>query len=181
MILDDIIAALVAIFEVLIEALTIGIEPIVNLFAAAIEAVVRLFSPDFKLGRMKREKRRPKASAITGLLTLLIIISTLGSFVIAPKIMNQTITLVATDGHSVTYAGMIIHTGNEAKHRRTDRSGNITMPRFGTQSITIKDARYVEQTWQKNEIEPTLTVRRTVLGSGLDSLSDRLRRPAKHD
>ena len=50
--------------------------------------------------------------------------------------------------------------------------------RFSTKSISMKDARYVEQTWEGSEIEPTLTVRRSVLGAGLDVLSDRLRRPA---
>ena len=45
--------------------------------------------------------------------------------------------------------------------------------------IILKDPRYVERTWKESEIESELTVGRTVLGSGLDSLADRLLEPAK--
>jgi len=179
MILDDIIAGLMAIFEILFEGVIIVIEPLVNLIAAGIEMVVGLFVSGFKLGRMRREKRRPRASTISGLLTLLVVVSVIGWLFVAPRVMNQTVTLLAKDGQSVTYAGMLIHSKDGSQHRRTDRSGNLVIPRFGTQAITIKDARYVEQTWEKSELEPRLMVQRSVLGSGLESLSDRLRRPAK--
>ena len=75
--------------------------------------------------------------------------------------------------------GFFIHTGNSDRHRRTNRSGEINIPRFSTRAITLDDSRYVKQTWEKSEIEAILTVKRTVLGSGLDSLSDRLLRPAR--
>lgn len=64
-------------------------------------------------------------------------------------------------------------------HRRTDNSGNTRIPRFGTHAITLNDPRYVETTWAKSEIESQLVVRRTVLGSGLDSLAGKLLKPAK--
>jgi len=179
MILDDIIAALVGIFQALFEGVAIMIEPLVNLIAAGIEAVVGLFVSGFELGRMKRKKPRSRGSTITGLLTLLMLVSIFGWFFVVPKVMNRTVTFIATDGHSLTYAGLMIHTKDGAKHQRTDSSGEIVIPRFTTKSITINDARYVEQTWERAEIGPTLTVQRSVLGSGLDKLSDRLRRSAK--
>ena len=52
------------------------------------------------------------------------------------------------------------------------------IPRFGASSITVKDPRYIEKTWQLSEIESELVVGRTILGTGLDSLADKLLKPA---
>jgi len=87
--------------------------------------------------------------------------------------------LVAEDGHSLPFAALIIHTKDGEQHERTDNAGNIVIPRFSTTSITVKDPRYVEKTWQESEIESELIVGRTILGSGLDSLADKLLKPAK--
>lgn len=179
MILDDIIAALVALFGVLIEGTLVLIEPLFNLVAWGIEGLVSLFIPDFRMRRMRRKKERSRGSVIAGLSILAVILALVCWLFVLPKVMNRTVTFVAKDGQSLTYAGVIVHTKKEDRHRRTNRSGEIKIPRFATESITIKDARYVEQTWEKSEIEETLTVRRSVLGSGLDMLSDRLRRPAE--
>ncbi len=180
MILDDIIAGLFAIVEIFIEGLQMLFEPLVNIAAAGAETVVGIFVTDFRLGRMKREKKqRSRAGAVLRLLPLMVILALVGWFVVAPKVMNRTVTFVAVDGRSLTYAGVIIHTGSSDRHRRTNRSGEITIPRFSTRAITLDDSRYVKQTWEKSEIAATLTVNRTVLGAGLDSLSDRLLRPAR--
>jgi hypothetical protein len=110
--------------------------------------------------------------------TLLLIVGLIGWFVIAPKIMNREVTLVAEDGHSLPFAALIIHTKSGEKHKRTDNAGSIVIPRFGTTSLMVKDPRYVERTWEKSEIESELIVGRTILGSGLDSLADKLLEPA---
>lgn len=179
MILDDIIAALVALFQTLIEGAILVIESLVNLIAWGIEGLVSLFISDFHMGRMRRKRERPRGSAIAGFSILAVILVLVCWLFVLPKVMNQTVTFVAKDGQSLTYAGVIIHTNKEDRHRRTNRSGEIRIPRFATKAITIKDARYVEQRWEKSEIEDTLTVRRSVLGSSLDILSERLRRPAE--
>jgi hypothetical protein len=74
---------------------------------------------------------------------------------------------------------LIVHTGDGDQHQRTDNAGNIVIPRFGTNSVTVKDPRYIEKTWAKSEIEAELVVGRTVLGAGLDSLADKLLKRAK--
>jgi len=178
MILDDLIAALVALVELLVEGITFVIEPLVNLIAAGIEAVVGLVIPGFRTGRMK--KRKPRRGAILAGLTLITVIGlACGWAIFGPKILNRTVTFVAEDGHSLTYAGVIVHTAKEDRHRRTNRQGELRIPRFATRALTLKDARYVGQRWEKSEIQDTLTARRTLMGSGLDRLADRLRRPAK--
>jgi hypothetical protein len=154
--------------------------PVINLIAAGIEAAVGIFVSGFSLGRLERTKRelRSTASAVAGALILLIIAGVIGWFVIAPKVMTRKVTLLAEDGHSLPFAAVIIHGDHGDQHKRTDNAGNLVIPRFTTTAITVKDPRYVGKTWQRSKIESELTVRRTILGSGLDSLADRLVKPA---
>lgn len=91
-----------------------------------------------------------------------------------PKVFHREITLVASDGHSLPYAALIIHSKKEERHERTDGSGTITIPRFGTTALTVKDPRYVLKRWDRQDFESNLTVERTFLGSGLDDLAGRL-------
>lgn len=152
---------------------------VVNLIAAGLQAVIGLFISGFHLGRIERTKRgEPKSirTAVGGFATLLAV---LGLVFLLPELTNRNVTLVAEDGHSLPFAALIVHTGSGDLHRRTDNSGNTHIPRFGTRAITVKDPRYVETTWAKSEIESQLMVRRTVLGSGLDSLAGKLLKPAK--
>lgn len=180
MILDAIIGLFVSLFGFLAAGVAMAFVPLINLLAAGIEAVVGIFVSGFSLGRIERKKRDSKspASAIGGIVTLLLILGLICWFVVAPKIMNREVTLVAEDGHSLPFAALIIHTKSGEQHRRTDNAGNFVIPRFGTTSITMKDPRYVERTWAKSEIESELIVGRTTLGSGLDSLADKLLKPA---
>jgi hypothetical protein len=181
MILDAIIGLFTLIFDVVVQSVASVTFPIVNLIAAGIEAVVGLFISGFRLGRMERRERKQhsRADGIRIAVFLLILISAVGWFVVAPAVMNRTITLVAKDGHSLPFAALIVHTDGGNRHERTDRAGNIAIPRFGTKALTIMDPRYVEQTWQIAEIRSELIVSRTALGASLDSLADRLLKPAK--
>jgi len=181
MILDAIIGLFASLFGFIAEGVAMAFVPLINLIAAGIEAVIGIFVSGFSLGRIERKKseRKSTASAVGGIMTLLIIVGLIGWFVVAPKVMNRKVTLVAEDGHSLPFAALVIHTGDEDEHERTDNAGNIVIPRFGTTSITVKDPRYVEKTWEKSEIESELVVGRTILGSGLDSLADKLLKPAK--
>ena len=175
MILDAIIGLFGSLFAALFEGLAAAIVPLINLIAAGIEAVVGLFVSGFSLGRVQRKK----GSTVGGIVTLAIILGLIGYLVVAPKVMNRKVTFVAKDGHSLPFAALIVHTNDGDRHERTDNAGRIVIPRFGTHALTIKDPRYVEHTWEKSEIGSELTVGRTVLGSGLDSLADRLLKAAK--
>jgi fructose-specific phosphotransferase system IIC component len=181
MIIDAIIALFASLFGVLVEGVTMTFVPLINLIAAGIEAVIGIFVSGFHLGRInrKRDQLKSNVSAIGGILTLLAILGLIGWFVVMPTVLSRKVTLVAEDGHSLPFAALIVHTGNGAQHLRTDNSGNIVIPRFDTNSVKVKDPRYVEKTWAKSEIEAELVVERTVLGAGLDSLADRLLKRTK--
>ncbi len=176
MILDDIIAAIVGLFQFLIESTVIVVEPVVNSTATGLEALIALFVTDFQLGRMRKRKKRSKMEIALRLLPSLLILAAIAWFFVTPKVMNRTVTFIAEDGHSLTYAGVIVHGKDGDRHRRTNRQGELRIKRFSTRALTLQDARYVERTWERSEIEATLTASRSVLGSGLDRLGDRLRR-----
>ena len=181
MILDAIIALFASLFGVVAEGVSLAFVPLINLVAAGIEAVIGIFVSGFSLGRIERNKgeARSKASKIGGIVVLVIFVGLIAGSVVVPKVMNRKVTLVAEDGHSLPYAALIIHTGNGERHERTDKAGNIVISRFGTKAVEVKDPRYVQKTWKKAEIESELVVGRTVLGSGLDILADKLLKPSK--
>jgi uncharacterized membrane protein len=180
MILDAIIGLFAPLFGFIVEGVAMAFVPLINLIAAGIEAVVGIFVSGFRLGRIERKKgERKPASAVGVIIALLMIVSLMGWFFVTPKVMNRKVTLVAEDGHSLPFAALIVHTGDGNLHERTDNAGNIVIPRFGTNAVTVKDPRYVEKTWAKTEIEAELVVERTVLGAGLDSLADKLLKRAK--
>lgn len=181
MILDAIIALLGSIFGMVVDGIAATFVPLLNLIAAGIEAVVGLFVTGFSLGRIQRKQRdgATKGSAAGGIVILVVVLGLIGGFWATPRVMNREVTLVAKDGHSLPFAAMIIHTRDGDQHERTDHAGKIVIPRFWPHALTIKDPRYVEQRWEESEIQPHLTASRTVLGSGLDSLAERLLKPAK--
>jgi hypothetical protein len=165
MILDDIIAAIIAIFHAIAEAAAIAIEPLVNGFAIVVEGLVGLFVAGFKLGRLGRDKERSRGAMVAAIITWLMLLTCIAWFFILPKVTNRSITFVAVDGQSLPCAGVVIHAKSGDIHRRTDLSGVLVIPRFATNAITLKDSRYVEQTWNRTEIPSTIVVQRTVLGS----------------
>lgn len=182
MILDAIIALIAGIVEAIAAVVGLAFIPLANLLIMAIEAIGGIFVAGFSLARIERKDTgtSSRASAIGGYFTLALIIGVIGWFFILPKVMNRNIALVAEDGHSLPFAAVIIHSNDGNTHKRTDKAGNVSIPRFGTTAITIKDPRYVEKTWTHTEIQAELMVDRTVLGSGLDFLSGRLlKTPAK--
>jgi hypothetical protein len=181
MILDAIIGLFGSLFGLLVECIAAAFVPLVNLIAAGIEAVVGILVSGFSLGRVQRKKRdrATTGSAVGGILTLVAILCLIGWVVVAPKVMNRKVTLVAKDGHSLPFAALIVHTDDGDRHERTDKAGNIVIPRFGTRALTVKDPRYIEQRWEKSGIESQLVVGRTTLGSSLDSFASKLLKPSK--
>jgi hypothetical protein len=180
MILDTIIGVFVSLFTLLVEGLTGILLALGNLLATGIEALVGIFISGFRLRRFDR-KRIPSHSGLHapgGVLTLLVLIALTVWLFVLPPVTTRKITLIAKDGHTLPFAALIIHTKAGDRHDRTDNAGRIVIPRFGVHALTIKDPRYVEKTWQKSEIEQKLTVSRTRLGAGLDTLTGRLLKPA---
>ncbi len=114
---------------------------------------------------------------MVGFLVLTVLLGCLVWFFAVPRISNRTVVLVAEDGHSLPFAALIVHSSDGDDHRRTDRAGKVRVPRFKTKRITVKDPRYVEETWVFEKVGKELVVRRTVLGSSLDSLADRWMKP----
>ncbi|MBL9129588.1 MAG: hypothetical protein JNG86_00200 [Verrucomicrobiaceae bacterium] len=188
MILDGIIGLFGALIEgvaALAGALFEVVPLAVNAAAAMVECVVGIFMSGFTLGRMARKKKEPAepkklstAEIRLGMLGLLVAVLVVGWTVVAPKVLNRTLTLVAEDGHSLPYAAMILHQSDGDVHKRTDNAGNIVVSRFSTQGVTIKDPRYVEQTWKGDAMTNQLVVGRTILGAGLDVLAGELLKPA---
>jgi len=180
MILDAIISLFGSLIP-LAEGIVALFVPLINLMAAGIEAVVGVFVSGFSFGRIERKKHQQQAasSRLGAVFTLLILVSVIAYFAVAPRVLKRKVTLVAKDGHSLPFAALIIHTNDGDVHERTDNAGNIVIPRFGIKALTIKDPRYVEKTWKDTEIESELTVGRTVLGAGLDVIANGLLKPAK--
>lgn len=181
MILDAIIGLFVSLFGALAAGAAAVFVPLVNVCAVVVEAVVGIFVSGFSLGRIGRSKGDGKSSfsMVPGILVLLLLIAMIGWGVVVPKVMTRKVTLVAEDGHSLPFAALVIRTGGSDRHEWTDKAGNIVIPRFATDSLTVKDPRYVEKTWKRSEIGAELTVTRSILGSGLDSLADRLLKSEK--
>ena len=62
---------------------------------------------------------------------------------------------------------------------RTNLEGEIRIPRFNTQRLSIHSSRFVEKSWTSDQIKPELVVERTALGSSLDKVGDFLLKKAK--
>ena len=186
MILD----AIAALFEPLFAALGAILAGIFNLIAAGLEMLIALFVPAFKMKRIERRKRvrgahtdandggsdvaeAPRSRFSPLLVGAGVALLILGA-VFLPVVTKRTITLVAKDGHSLPRAAVILHTTNGDEHLRTDNAGNLKAPRFGLLGLTVKDPRYVEETWGGDAGTRQLVVRRTVLGAGLDRLAGKL-------
>jgi len=172
-------------FEWLVLPVLGALVVLINLGAAALEIVVGLFVSGFKLGRLTMKKKEAAAAEIvttgnvrTAGVTLGLIALVGMAAWLAPMVQNRTLTLVADDGHSLPYAALILHQSDGDVQKRTDNAGNIVVSRFSTQGVTIKDPRYVEQTWKDEEMTDQLVARRTILGSGLDVLAGELLKPA---
>ena len=188
MILDAILVAL-SNFLLGILAMFAGV---INLILGLIEAILQLLLPKFKLPRVRvgREKKdgldtageeEGEVSNAENIFFLKLIVGCMALAWVLYLLLFQTVTLVAKDGHSLPYAAVILHTSTGDHHERTDDAGNFKILRFFTDGVTVKDPRYVEKTWRKEEIESILVVQRTVLGAGLDSLAEKLMKPAREE
>jgi hypothetical protein len=178
MILDAIIGLFAAIIASLTGAAMFLFAPVYNIFAVVIEAVVGIFVAGFSMGRVGRNQGKnmkcTPANVRSQLAFVVVVVTVIAAVVAYPRVMNRKITLVAEDGHSLLFAALVVHKGDGDHHIRTDNAGNVVVSRFSTKGITLKDPRYVERTWQNSELSQNLIAQRTLLGSGLDSVANRL-------
>lgn len=106
----------------------------------------------------------------------------IGFFVIKPIVSiatYQDVSFVAKDGHSLPFASVVVYRNGEAEYKRTKNDGSLRIEKKGLEKIVINDKRYVKTTWQASELEDVLLVKRTILGSGLDILANKLLQPSK--
>ena len=173
MILDGIAAIIGALIEPIVMAAVYLVAGIANLFLIVVEFVVGLFVHGYKTKRIKAKNWKEKSSNLSGwgsLAVLAIIVLAIAVM----EFMDKEVQLVASDGHSLPYAEVLITTDKEIRNERTDKTGKVEIPRFGLVSLSIIDPRYVEHTWLEGEIDRRLVVERTILGSGLDKVVNSL-------
>ena len=177
MILD----VLIALFGSIILGFSLMVCTLINGILYLIESLISLVIEGFTLGRLgkKNESCKLPGSARGGALGLLALLLISALVLLIPSVLEKQVTLVAQDGHCLPFAGLIIQTNGQNQHLRTNHSGQVMIPRFGELSLTIKDARYVEKTWKRSDIDQELIVERTVLGSSLDIISEKLLQPIK--
>lgn len=173
MFLDTLVALIGSFIALIVEGVSLVVIPLINIILAGIEAVLSIFFSSVSLGRVPRKERASKSS-VSGIVIFLVFIGVVLWVSVVPIIVNRSITLVAKDGHSLPFAAVIIHSGDTQVHKRTDNAGNLVIPRFGTDAVTVKDPRYVEHTWKVSEIEQQIVVERSLLGAGIDSIAGRL-------
>jgi len=173
MILDVIVALFVAILEPIAFAILYGVAGLGNILLGVVELIVRVFVSGYRTKRISAKDFKEKRSKLPGW----IIVIFLGISAIAisiSELSEKEVQIVATDGHSLPYAEVMIITRTEKRNERTDNEGKVEIPRFGLVSLTIIDPRYVERTWENSEISKRLVVERTILGAALDKLANRL-------
>lgn len=193
MIFDEIIAVFFSIFEslfgFLFEGIALFFSTIINLFILLIELIVGLFITGFTMKKVKPYKRKKKkeeyneynqqretrnANKTGGFIILALIV---GFFIVKPMITTlsyKDITFVAKDGHSLPFASVVIYRDGTVEHKRTKNDGSLRIEKSGLEKVVLNDKRYVEKTWLESELDDTLVVNRTLLGSGLDVLAKKL-------
>ncbi len=183
MIFDDLLALLFgSLLAPVFEVFSLVIQAVVNVIVFMIEVTIRLFVKGFNLPRVNyKRNKNEETSAETKAkdkISSLILVGVMVCGVLISVISSKSLTLVAKDGHVLPYAAVMVIESGKEKHKRTDKDGSVSVSRFNLESQTIKDSRYVEQTWESSSITEPLVVRRTILGSGLDIIARKLLKPA---
>ena len=179
MIIDELIAVIFSFFGMLLEAMSGLFVLIINSFAFLIEVIMTFFITDFSLGRAKKYQRnKASGNELEGSLPRhvmpVLFVVTVVSMISYQSFMKRSITFVADDGHSLPFASVVIYQGDEMLHKRTKNDGSLEMARFGIDKIVINDKRYKKQSWQGDDIEDILIVKRSMLGRGVDALAKKL-------
>lgn len=173
MIFDDILVLLLAPILLAVEAILV---PLVNLFILIIELTVRLFISGFQIKRLERRrwKNRKEGFGLSDYISAGFIILFISAFLISGPILNREIQFIASDGHSIPYAEVVLTKNQHKKNLRTDMEGKITISRFGTNQVEIIDPRYVSKIWQEEEISDRLIVERSKVGNAIEHLTKKI-------
>lgn len=185
MILDDLIALSAVIFEVVFMAFFYIFAGIINVCIFLLELIIGIFVKGYSIKRVPRREWRKKSSeklsepekqklSKVQLWSFIVILAAVLSFSAYQMLKEKEILFVATDGKSLPLAKIVITDSDGVKSRRTDSSGVLKVPRFGLVSLKIADARYKEEIWSGEEIKERIIVKRSMLGSGLDKISNML-------
>ena len=180
MILDSLIVAIAGLFELSV----ILFAGFINLFLKLIELIVRIFIHGYQIKKLPTKKFRAEKTedsnneaqenSKSSIWVPVIVISLIALVMFIMAFKNKEIHFVAVDGNSLPFAKIVVVTEDGEVNKRTDISGKVDIPRFGILSIKISDPRYKEQSWSSDEISSQLVVKRSLLGSGLDKLSNML-------
>ncbi len=193
MIIDELIALIFSFVGMIIEGFSAFFVLIFNGIAYLIEFIVLLFVSDFSLGRAKPYKTNRKKknqseynhhnqadAGIDKYYPILVVLFVIVFFTFN-HYKTRDITFVADDGHSLPFASIVIYQGDKILHKRTKNDGSLEIPRFGVDKVVINDKRYKTATWQADEIKDILTVKRSILGKGVDKLASKLLEKFKGD
>lgn len=178
MIVDDIIAFFVGLVEVAV-GFVAAVIFLINGIAALLEFVLGLFINGIVIGRIKQPGRKEgrEVSLVGPAITWVMILVAVFYFFAWPKLIERELQIITSDGRPVTLALIEFEKNDSLERLRTNLSGEIKLPRFGLERVTMKDSRYVEKEWRGEALDMELIVERTVLGAGLDSLKDKLLKP----
>lgn len=181
--LDDIFAFLLGLIALAVAPLVTPAILVINLVAQLIEWFLGLFMEGITIGKITRKKKddpKKKTTIVVGAWVIWGGILFLLIYSIAwPKLSQRELKFMTTDGRPVMMALIEFENDGSIDHLRTDSVGNITVPRFGLDRVSMKDSRYVEKYWRGDDIEGELVVVPTLLGAGLDSLKDQFLKPFK--
>lgn len=173
MLFDDLLVLIIAPILIAIEAVLI---PVINLFIFVIELIIGLFITGFHIGRLKRRswQKRREGFRVNDFITVGCIVLCIMAFFISGPVLNKEISFVASDGHSIPFAEVVVTVNQQEENKRTDIEGKISISRFGTDQIRIIDPRYVSKSWQGREIKDKLVVERSKVGNALELLTKKL-------
>lgn len=192
MIIDEIITFIFSIVTLIIEGIGLLISAIINLFIMIIELILNLFGRKRSIKRVNLFKRKKTAvhhneynhlkqaddsrtGAYKYLMYALILFTVIGYFSFN-HLFNpyKEIRFIAEDGKHLPFASVIVYHDGSKMHKKTDSNGKLRIKKSELDKIVMTDKRYQKITWHTDEIDDTLTVKRSLLGSSLDILAEKL-------
>lgn len=173
MLVDNIIAFFVGLFEVAVAFLT-SVIFLINGIAALLEFFLGSFIDGVVIRRIKCpwSKDRRDASLIGPAITWGIILVGVFYFIAWPKLIERELQIMTDDGCPVTLALIEFEKNSTLGQIRTNSVGVGKVLRFGLEKVIMKDSRYVEKEWRGDTLDEEMIVERTVLGADLDLLKD---------
>lgn len=183
MILDEIIAFIAVLFRPAVAIVALPFVLLINGVLALVEFILSFFFDGIELRRVssKKKDRSARSTFFGSRCSLILVAGLIAMLWLWPKLTKREVTILVDDGYPVVIALMEYKKGDFTEQLRTDKVGTVRVPRFGLETLRIKDPRYVSKAWSSQDLEGELIVQRTVLGSGLDKMKDFLLKPAANN